>query len=84
MARKRKGTRVQQVRRVAKSRRVDVTRGEFNHVVDLLNQRGLIMNEVALQVEKNARNLELQFTRLAQIQADLDLITRTLAKRSLM
>ena len=49
-------------------------------MIDLLNERGKIVNEIRQQVETNTRNIEVQFTRFAQVQADLDQIKRTLAK----
>jgi len=69
---------VPKIRSVPKSRRVDVTRAEFDHVIDLLNERGHIVNELREQVETNAHNNDVQFTRIAQIQADLDQIKRVL------
>jgi hypothetical protein len=55
--------------RIPKSRRVDVTRAEFDRVIDLLNERGEI-------IEKMRRDLETQFTRIAQLQAEFDLMKR--------
>src|SRR5689334_8144152 len=78
----RKPARIRKVRPVPKSRRIDVTRAEFARVIDLLNERGAIINEIREHVERNTRDLEVQFTRLAQIQADLDLLKRMLAKLS--
>ena len=78
----RKPARIRKVRPVPKSRRIDVTRAEFDRVIDLLNERGAIINEIREHVERNTRDLEVQFTRLAQIQADLDLLKRMLAKLS--
>jgi hypothetical protein len=59
---------------------MDVTRAEFDRVIDLLNQRGEIINEIRQQVERNAHNIEVQFTRVAQIQAELDQIKRAWAR----
>lgn len=59
---------------------MDVTRAEFDRVIDLLNQRGVIINDIRRQVEQDGRNIEVQFTRIAQIQADLDYLKRLLAK----
>jgi hypothetical protein len=55
--------------RIPKSRRMDVTRAEFDRVIDLLNERGQI-------IEKMRRDLETQFTWIAQLQAEFDLIKR--------
>jgi len=63
------------VRRIPKSRRVDVTRGEFDRIIDLLNERGQILNNII-------RNQDIQFQRIAQIQAELDQIRRAWAKPS--
>jgi len=67
---------------VPKSRRIDVTRAELDRVIDLLNERGAIVNDIREHVERNTRELEVQFTRLAQIQADLDSLKRMSAKVS--
>ena len=66
---------ISRVRRIPKSRRVDVTRGEFDRVIDLLNERGEILNNII-------RNQDIQFQRIAQIQAELDQIRRAWAKPS--
>jgi hypothetical protein len=63
------------VRRIPKGRRVDVTRGEFDRIIDLLNERGEILNNII-------RNQDIQFQRIAQIQAELDQIRRAWAKPS--
>jgi hypothetical protein len=46
-----------------------VTRSEFDRVIDRLNERGEVIN-------KMQRDLETQFTRIAQLQAEVDLIKR--------
>jgi hypothetical protein len=63
---------VKKVARVAKSRRVDVRRGEFDRVIDLLNERGKVLNDLRA-------NQEIQFKRIAQIQAELDRVTHGLS-----
>jgi len=78
----RKAARIRKVRPVPKSRRIDVTRAEFDRVIDLLNERGAIINDIRAHVERNTRELEVQFTRLAQIQVDLDSLKRAFAKVS--
>lgn len=60
---------VSRARWIPVSKRVNVTRGEFNRVIELLNERGEIMNDLR-------HNQEMQFKRLAQLQAELDLIRR--------
>jgi hypothetical protein len=75
-----KRRRIRKAPTIPKSRRNGVTRAEFHRLIDLLNKRGEIINKIRQQVEQNARSLEVQFARMAQMQADLDLIKRTLAK----
>lgn len=59
--------RIPKAPRIPKSRRVDVTRAEFDRVIDLLNERGLILNDLR-------HNLEVQFKRIAAMQAEIDLL----------
>jgi hypothetical protein len=59
--------------RIRKGRRVDVRRDEFNELVDLLNERGKLLN-VLIEEQK------IQFERIAQIQAQLDLLKREWAR----
>jgi hypothetical protein len=69
----RKGTqgkrRIKQAPSIPKAQRIDVTRAEFNRVIDMLNERGTILNDLR-------HNQDLQFQRIAQIQAQLDEIKR--------
>ena len=58
------------LRRIPKARRIDVTREEFNHVIDLLNQRGEVVDEMR-------RELDVQFKRIAQLQLEIDTIKRS-------
>lgn len=73
--------------RVRKGRAINVRRAEFDAVVKLLNQRGEIMNEMrgelhamcrnlASQVEKNRQTLDVQFTRIVQLQQEIDALKR--------
>jgi hypothetical protein len=48
---------------------MDVSRAEFNRVIEILNERGSIINDLR-------HNQEMQFRRLAQLQAEVDLIRR--------
>jgi len=57
------------VRRIPKDRRVTVRREEFNQLVDLLNERGELLNELM-------REQRIQFKRIAQLQADVDHLKR--------
>lgn len=63
--------RIRKAQRPPKSKRVDVTRAEFDRVVDLLNQRGLILNDLH-------HNLDIQFKRISAMQAEIDRLTRLL------
>jgi hypothetical protein len=56
--------------RIPKLRRVDVTRAEFDHVIDMLNSRGEVVDQIR-------QELDVQFKRIAQLQVELD----TLKKR---
>ena len=69
MKKKRNPRRVRRAKQIPVSRRMDVTREEFNHVIELLNERGAIINDLR-------HNQEVQFQRLAQLQAELDLLRR--------
>jgi hypothetical protein len=73
MAAKSKRRRVGRVRPIAVGRRIDVTRAEFNRVIAILNERGQIINDLR-------HNQEMQFQRLAQLQAEMDLIRRAWEK----
>ena len=59
---------VKKVAPIPKSRRIDVTRGEFDRIIDLMNERGRILNDLR-------ENQQIQFTRMAQMQAELDRAT---------
>jgi hypothetical protein len=78
---------VRRVGRVRKAGPLNVTRAEFDAVVKLLNERGEIINairrelrstcrDLASQVETNRRTLETQFTRIAQLQLEIDDLKR--------
>ena len=56
---------VQRIGRVRKSGPLNVTRAEFDAVISSLNERGEIINEIR-------RQLQTQFTRIAQLQQELD------------
>jgi septal ring factor EnvC (AmiA/AmiB activator) len=53
------------VRRIPRAKRRDITRAEYNALVDLLNERGQI-------IAKLRQDLDTQFKRIAQIQVQLD------------
>ena len=74
MPRKRRAHRT--IPRIPKSRRFDVSRGEFNHVIDLLNTRGEILQEYRVSLDQMRRDLDIQFKRIAQLQSELDRVKR--------
>jgi hypothetical protein len=69
MAKKSKPRRVGRARTIPLAKRMDVSRAEFNRVIAILNERGNIINDLR-------HNQDMQFRRLAQLQAELDLIRR--------
>ena len=60
--------------RIPKSRRFDVSRDEFNRVIDLLNTRGEILQEYRSSLDQMRRDLDIQLKRIAQLQIELDQI----------
>ena len=67
--------RAQKIKTISKERRVVVRREEFNHLIDLLNERADSMNAIL-------HNQEIQFQRIAQLQAEVDLLKRARLKKS--
>jgi hypothetical protein len=61
-----------------------VTRAEFNAVIQRLNERGKIINDLRRELhsvcdelaERNRRELQTQFTRIAQLQQEIDELKR--------
>jgi hypothetical protein len=64
----------------ASSNRKDVTRAEYNHIIHVLNDRKKILDAFGLAITDLRRTLDIQFTRIAQMQADLDEIKRAWTK----
>jgi hypothetical protein len=69
--------------RIPKSRRRAVTRDEFDHVIDILNDRGEILvgyraalDEHHARLDQIGRELDTQLKRIAQLQAQLDRFDR--------
>jgi hypothetical protein len=70
------------LRRIRKARplgrsslnRKDVTRAEYNHIIDTLNERAAILNEFRDAINALKQNSDIQFKRIAQLQADFDQI----------
>jgi hypothetical protein len=52
-----------------------VRRDEFNRLIDLLNQRGEVVNRIL-------RTQDIQFERIAQMQVEIDRLKRLLDDRS--
>jgi hypothetical protein len=50
-----------------------VARAEFNHIVDLINERGDILANGLLDLR---HQLDIQFKRIAQLQEELDRLKR--------
>ncbi len=78
---------VRNIHRVKKAGPINVSRAEFETVVKLLNQCGNAINELrreihaicrdlAAEINQHRRELQTQFTRIAQIQQELDDIKR--------
>jgi hypothetical protein len=65
---------IPKARRIARSplSRTDVTRGEYNRIIDILNQRNVILNGLREAINRLEQASDVQFTRIAQLQADLD------------
>jgi hypothetical protein len=62
--------------RIPKTRQPAVTRAELNRVIELLNQRGKMIEGHGELLAIVRHDLDLQFRRIAQIQAELDQIKR--------
>jgi hypothetical protein len=61
------------VKRIPTQKRRDVRREEFDRLVELLNERGEVINELR-------HDLDIQFKRMAQIQSELDEIRRSVQR----
>jgi hypothetical protein len=59
--------------RIPKPKRSVVTRTEFNHLVEMFNERARILEDVQ-------HTLDLQFRRIAQMQVQIDLLLARRAK----
>lgn len=53
------------IKRIPKGKKRDVTRAEYNALIEMLNERGRIMEEMQ-------KTLDLQFRRMAQMQVEID------------
>ena len=76
--------RVSARRRIPKARRElrspltrrDVTRSEYNRILDSLNARNAILNGLREGLERVQHDNAVQFTRIAQLQADVDALKK--------
>jgi hypothetical protein len=80
MAQKRDRPERRSVSRIPKVRRVDVTSDEFNRLIEVLNERGALIRDHDGVLVAIRRDLDVQFKRIAQLQAETDEIKRTLKK----
>src|SRR5919201_5669120 len=70
------------LRRIPKARHLagsplakkDVTRGEYNRIIDILNERAVILNQFRDAITALKQASDVQFKRIAQLQADFDQI----------
>lgn len=69
MAKKVIASRIRRAPRIAPGRLQAVTRTEFNRLIERLNERAEIIDDLQ-------RNQQIQFQRLAQLQAEVDVIKR--------
>lgn len=60
--------------RIPRRTRRTVTRAEFDRVIEILNERGSILEDIR-------HNLDLQFRRIAQMQAELDQLVMRRTRR---
>jgi hypothetical protein len=70
-------------RRRLRGDRTDVRRNEFAAVIDILKEVNVTREEFTTAtnaITENLRKLEVQFQRIAQIQAEVDAIRRAIAK----
>jgi hypothetical protein len=81
--RKQSPSRIPKARRVQRSalNRADVTRGEYNRIIDVLNERNVILNGLRDALQRVEQENAIQFKRIAQLQAELDEVTRTLQRQ---
>jgi hypothetical protein len=60
--------------------RKDVTRGEYKRIIKTLNERAVILNEFRNAINTLQQASDVQFKRIAQIQAEIDHIKRALSR----
>ena len=60
-----------------------MTRAEYNRIIDILNERNEILNALRASAEELRRDRDVQFKRIAQLQAELDDVKRASEKKKL-
>ena len=68
----------------ASLRRKDVTRAEYNHIINVLNDRKKVLDAFGDAIIDLRHVLDVQFTRIAQMQADVDGIKSAWTKVKLL
>ena len=62
------------MRTVPKRRRGEIRREEFNRLIDILNERGEILIRLVQEQHRLLQDQQIQFKRIAQLQAELDIL----------
>jgi hypothetical protein len=73
MTLKARGQSRRKFRRIPKERRMNVRREEFNRLIDMLNERADLLNRLQ-------HDQQIQFQRMAQIQAEVDLLKQAVTR----
>jgi hypothetical protein len=60
--------------------RVDVTRGEYNRIIDILNERNAVLNAIRDAIQRLEQADAVQLHRTGQIQLELDEVKRAWAR----
>jgi hypothetical protein len=55
-------------------------RAEYNHIIDILNERRIVLNEFRDDIDALQRASDVQFKRIAQMQTDIDSIKQMLER----
>ena len=76
--------RAKRLRRKPALAKFDVTRGEYNRIIDILNDRAVVLNEFRDAINDLQRASDVQFKRIAQMQADFDVVKRAWEKIGLL
>jgi hypothetical protein len=73
---------IPKVRPIRRSRptRVDVTRGEYDRIIDILNERNIVLNAIRDAIQRLEQADAVQLHRTGQIQLELDEIKRAWAR----